>query len=136
MESRRCSKHGLKERDVPSLKHVHKDSWERYWLSLPNGILNPHPFCDNCGVVKNVSDDKARRLGYFIQVLSEIKQYFRRKRYKVLTGVQMRLIIKKLQDTEGFEDAYWMRYSKQKSIFLETVCSYTSFSRSLVEGFL
>ena len=77
------------------LMHQHQSCGrgEEIWFPVEGIGLIPHPWCIKCGVVKNISDDKAKRLGYWINVLSDIVNNFK------LTKVQQRLIIKAVSYT-------------------------------------
>ena len=55
--------------------------------------LKPHPYCIHCGVVKNISPDRAKPLGYYVNELAKMP----------ITKLQMRLIIKELEAL-GFDD--------------------------------
>jgi hypothetical protein len=115
--------------------HIHRSSHDRVWLPTLNGLLEPHPFCRSCGAVKNISSDKAHGLGYFINVLAEIKRHLDYKGGK-LSQAQIRLIIKELESREDFADTYVMLGSVQRNIFINVVQKYTGLSRSFVESFL
>lgn len=115
--------------------HVHKSSNDRAWLPALNGLLQPHPFCRSCGAVKNISSDRAKGLGYYINVLAEIKRHLEARGGK-LSKAQIRLIIKELEETKDFADTYIMLGSVQRSIFVNAVRKYTELSRSYVESFL
>lgn len=114
---------------------VHQSSSDKEWLPSLDGILRPHPCCANCGVVKNISYDKAKEMGYYVNVLSEIKRYLGKRGFK-LSKAQLRLILKELENTERFNDSYWVRGSVQKSIFISAVRKYSSLSPSFIESFL
>jgi hypothetical protein len=81
--------------------------------------------------VKNVTGDKGRRLGYYVNVLYEIKRYLEKRRGK-LTEAQIRLITKRLEKIDVFEDVYRLRGSTQKSMFTRAVAEYTGLSCSFV----
>lgn len=114
---------------------VHRSSSDKEWLPSLEGILRPHPCCANCGVVKNISYDRAKEMGYYVNVLSEIKRYLGKRGFK-LSKAQLRLILKELEDIEGFSDSYCLRGSVQKSFFIEAVRKYSSLSPNFIESFL
>lgn len=118
-----------------NITHIHRSTYQRTWLPSLNGLLQPHPFCEECGYVKNISADRARRMGYFVNALAEIKRHLEKKGSR-LTQVQIRLIIKELEGIEGFADTYVTLGSVQKNIFINAVRKYTGLSRSFVESFL
>jgi hypothetical protein len=86
-------------------------------------------------VVKNVSGDKAKDIGFYINALAEMKRYLERNGGK-LADAQIRLIYKELNSVEGFGDAYYMLGSTQRNIFINAVRKYTNLSPSFIEGFL
>ena len=115
--------------------HIHRSSHDRVWLPTLNGILQPHPLCKRCGAVKNISSDKARGLGYYINALVEIKRHLEYKGGK-LSQAQIRLIVKELEGNPDFADTYVMLGSVQKNMFVDVVRKYTGLSRGFVESFL
>jgi hypothetical protein len=90
---------------------------EKVWLpneSMGEGnVLKAHPYCIHCGIVKNISPDKAKPLGYYTNVLARMP----------ITKVQMRLIIKEL-DNMGFDDTYSMTKSAQENVFVSVFQKY------------
>jgi hypothetical protein len=117
------------------MRCVHRGSGKVWLPRLDNSITVPHPVCGRCGSVKNVTSDRGRGLGYYVNVLYEIKRYLEKRRGK-LTEAQIRLITKRLEEVDGFEDVYWIRGSTQKSMFTRAVTEYTGLSCSFVESFL
>ncbi len=115
--------------------HMHVSSHERAWLPAPNGLLEPHPVCRTCGAVKNISSDRAKDVGYYANVLSEIRRYLESKGGK-LSQAQIRLIMRELESNEHFTDTYTILGSVQRSMFVRVVQRYTGLSRSLIESFL
>jgi|Deesub1362B_J571_1020462.scaffolds.fasta_scaffold00780_16 hypothetical protein len=111
----------------------HHDSPERHYLPVHNGLIAPHPACRECGYIKNISPDKAKKLGYFANVLAEMKNY---RGEKLLSDAQIRLILKELEKVEGFDDDYFMSFTTQKAAFIKAVRKYSSLSPSFVESFL
>jgi len=116
-------------------RHIHESSCNRLWLPSQSGTLQPHPCCKYCGAVKNISSDRARGMGYYTNILSELAIYLKRKGKKI-TKAQIRLIIKELEKIDGFDDTYVMFGTVQRSLFVDTVRRYTGLSRSLIESFL
>ncbi len=102
---------------------------ERIWFPTACGEV-AHPWCVKCGVVKNISDDKAKRMGYWINILTEIANYFG------IAKVQQRLAIKALEAYDGFEDTYAMTGSAQKKIFAEIVKKYFKLNERTVYSFI
>jgi len=104
-------------RNMRRCNHTSCGAAEKVWLpnesaGQVNG-LKAHPYCIHCGVVKNISSNKAKPLGYYTNVLARMP----------LTKVQMRLMIKELENM-GFEDAYSMTKSAQDNVFISIVQKY------------
>jgi len=115
-------------------KCAHVSTHSRVWLPITAGILKLHPHCKFCGIVKNVSSDKGKKIGYFVNVLAEMRTKLARKGYKISQS-QIRLIIKELED-RGVDDTYSMSFSAQREVFVEAVRKYVKVSRELVLSFL
>mgnify|MGYP000097140405 CR=1 FL=1 len=105
------------------------------WLRMQNGIMKPHPYCSKCGIVKNVSSDRGKKFSYFVVSLSKLRKILKNKGYKV-SEIQIRLIINELKKHDGFEDIWWITFSKQKEIFIETVGKYIRISKDLIASCL
>ena len=113
--------------------HRHVSAPERHWLPAHNHLLAPHPSCRVCGLVKNLSPDRARKIGYFVNVLSEMRKH---RGGKLLSDAQVRLILLELQKVDNFEDDYYVTFQAQKSVFVNAVRKYSSLSPGFVESFL
>ncbi len=112
--------------DVKDCLHI---SNENDWLPLLQGekklTLSPHPYCDKCGLVRNVGPDRPRKLGFYVDKLSELERYLEEEDSKggktKLTEAQKRLIVKKMEDEEVFNDLYGVLASTQEEKFVEIV---------------
>ncbi len=102
------------------------------WLPLLNKgceeHLAPHPYCDRCGLVRNIGPDRARKIGWYVEVLSEVERHLKHEyakggKYK-LTEAQKRLIVKEMQDDEVFNDLYGVLASAQEERFVEILQKY------------
>ncbi len=102
---------------------------------MQNGILKLHPYCNKCGTMKNVSSDKGKKISYFVASLSKLRKILEKKGYKI-SDAQIRLIVKELSKVEGFEDTWWITFSKQKEIFISIVGKYVRVSRDVIESIL
>ena len=105
-------------------------AWLPYEIGSDRGFLREHPYCIHCGAVKNMGPDKARRMGFYANVLADVSK--RRK----LADVQIRLIMKSLEKIEDFEDTYTLSAKIQNEWFLEAVEKYTSLPREFIEEYL
>ncbi|MFQ6119603.1 MAG: hypothetical protein ACE5KE_06930 [Methanosarcinales archaeon] len=117
------------------MKHDHvscgildKDWLPYYDVNRAINNLKPHPYCIHCGFVKNISPDRAKKIGYYINALSKMKKY--------LSKVQIRLIVKELESIEDFEDTYWRTGFSQKKIFINIVKKYSNLSEELIQSYL
>ena len=98
-------------------KHESCGSAEKVWLPYEfdgrSRGLKPHLYCILCGVVKNISPDKAKPMGYYTNILARLG----------ITKVQIRLIVKELESMD-FDDAYSMTRSEQEKVFKSVVQKY------------
>jgi len=112
----------------------HENSPEREWLPLKTGILRLHPYCKKCGAVKDVSSEKGKKLGFFVNVLHDLKAHLERKGYKISQS-QIRLILMEFE-RGGYADTYSNSYSNQKEAFVKIVKKYVKVSEDLIREFL
>jgi hypothetical protein len=117
------------------MKCDHKISNETVWYPEIKATFLPVPVCNNCRTLKNISGDRGRGIGFYINILSNMKRHLANEDIK-LSSSQMRLIIKELRKTDGFEDTYWIKGSVQKSIFIKSVQKFTSLSVAFIERFI
>jgi hypothetical protein len=89
-----------------------------------------HPWCVRCGLIKNISDDKPKEIGYWMNILSRISYQFS------IAQCQKRLIAKELDSCEEFEDLYGITGSSQKEMFVRTIQKYCSLSINDIDSFL
>ncbi|MEA1864855.1 MAG: hypothetical protein U9N46_06620 [Euryarchaeota archaeon] len=116
--------------------HKSCDGDDKVWLPFEvagaNKGLKSHPYCVRCGVVKNISSDRARSIGYYVNVLARLEG----RRTRGITKVQMRLIVKELEGCDGFEDSYPMTGYAQRNIFMDVVKKYCNLSEHLILSML
>jgi hypothetical protein len=102
-------------------KHKSCSTVESIWLPYEfeerSRGLKPHPYCIHCGMVKNITSDRAKPRGYYTNMLAKLP----------ITKVQMRLIIKELECVD-FDDLYCMTRSDQEKIFRRVVRKYCGIS--------
>lgn len=106
---------------------------ERIWLPVRTdgkSEVVPHPWCIKCGMIKNISSDRAKGMGYWTNILSTISYHFN------ITEVQKRLVIKELESYDGFADTYSMTYSAQQRIFINVVKKYFNLTEQTIYSFL
>ncbi len=83
-------------------------------------------------MIKNISCDRAKGIGYYINALSMLKNFGGK---KLLSGVQIRLIVNELQKAD-FDDTYSITATAQKWMFINAVRKYSNLSPGFVEAFL
>lgn len=101
--------------------------WLPYYYDGRERGLKPHPYCRDCGLIKNLSSDRPRAIGYYMNVLSELS-----KSYKI-AQIQMRLISQDF-DRRGLNDSYGMDRLQQEKLFMDIVKKYMKVpERALIE---
>lgn len=88
--------------------------------------LKSHPYCLKCGAIKNISSDRAKSLGYFMNILSNLP----------LTKVQTRLIAKEMEELGDFDDGFSISSFLQEQFFINIVKKYSSLSDNAIKGAL
>ena len=106
--------------------HESRDyDWLPMLRKLESMTLAPHPYCEKCGLVRNVGPDRPKKVGYYMEVLSRIEKHLKKEHDKgskfKLTETHKRLIVKKIQDEEVFFDLYGVMATTQEERFLEIV---------------
>jgi hypothetical protein len=107
---------------------------DKDWLPSDNKLIRKHPYCRCCGKVKNTSSLRAKRMGFFANILSKMRSDFERKGIKI-TQAQIRLILKELELKEAF-DVFSLSFDVQKGLFIEVVAKYIGVSRRSLESYL
>ncbi len=110
---------------------IHR-SVDEDWLPLLRKkhemTLALHPYCEKCGLVRNIGPDRPRKIGYYIDKLSELERYLKNEDSKggknKLTEAQKRLIVKEMEEQEVFKDLYGVLASTQKEKFIEIIKKY------------
>jgi hypothetical protein len=88
--------------------------WLPYFYRGRERGLKPHPFCADCGLVKNLSSERPRDLGYYMNVLSVLGQSYK------IVQVQKHLVAMEM-DRLALEDGYGMDRKMQEKLFVEIV---------------
>lgn len=89
-----------------------------------------HPWCVKCGQVKNITDDKTKKLGYWMNALAEIANYYS------LKQVQKRVISTELANHEEFNDTYGITGSYQKELFKSILNKYYKISSKVIDSII
>jgi hypothetical protein len=131
---KRYNKNGLV---TMGCSHESCGNLDKVWLPfMVNNQLNglkPHPFCVHCGVIKNISQEKLRNVGFYMNVLARIDKHIAR-----ITKSQMRLIAWEIEKNDDFHDTYAMTRDAQDVIFINVVTKYCNVSEvhinSMING--
>ncbi|MBO8183276.1 MAG: hypothetical protein H0Z28_10890 [Archaeoglobus sp.] len=110
------------------------DSRLRDWLPSSNNILKLHPYCSKCGSVKNVSSDKGKKAGYFVNVLGMLKKDLEKRGYKI-SKIQIRLIMHEFEK-RGLNDTYSVSFSLQVKEFMNIVRKFVPVSEEKLKAYL
>lgn len=125
-------------------KHISCPPNRSVWLPLItyvglNAHMKKHPYCKECGVVKNIGGDRAKSIGYYTNVLIDIRTHINH-RHKIipkLTKTQIRLIAKELESNDLFTDTYGTNLDIQRITFIEEVRKYRpDLTEDFIKGFL
>jgi hypothetical protein len=101
----------------PMCIHVTAARRETIWLPPDDKRITKAPmqrrlYCLDCGRIKRKGTDKPRKIGYWINVMSEyVDSYIAKERRRGvhvprITDVQKRLIIQHMEEDEAFNDFY------------------------------
>lgn len=91
--------------------------------------LKPHPYCVKCGIVKNMSSERPKKIGFFVNIVASIG-----KQYKV-TQVQMRLVAQALEKSD-IEDDWGLDRRQQEEMFVNLAMKYLGLSENAIREFL
>jgi hypothetical protein len=86
--------------------------WLPYYYESRARGLKPHPYCIDCGLIKNLSSCRSHNIGYFMNIVAELS-----KEYKI-AQVQIRLIAMELEK-QGIEDNFGMDRNQQEDLFTQ-----------------
>jgi len=103
---------------LPKCEHLECGREEQIWLpSLDEGLgdTKKHTWCKNCGTIKNISDDRPKKIGYWMNKLSIISGELS------LKQCQRRLIAKEIESCVSFQDMFGTFGSDQKGLFIDIV---------------
>ncbi len=112
--------------EMKSCSHTVCGKEERIWLPSNDqryGSVEKHSWCTTCGVVQNISDDRSKNSGYWMNKLSFVANDLE------LTQCQKRLIAKELESIEYFCDTFSAFGSCQEELFIKTVSKYCDTSK-------
>jgi len=106
---------------------------ENIWLPIENRLESEaalHPWCVHCGLIKNISDDRPKKIGHWMNILSRLSYY------SSITQCQKRLVSRELESYKEFYDTYGVTGSAQKEMFVKIVKKYCSIGENNIDSFL
>jgi hypothetical protein len=106
---------GCEHRNCGSTEKI----WLPYFFEGRERGLKPHPYCADCGLVKNLSSQRPRDLGYYMNIVGELG-----KRFKI-TQIQTRLIALEMERLD-LNDIYGLDRRQQEKLFVNIVTRYLS----------
>ena len=80
--------------------------------------VKKHTYCTTCGVIQNISDDRPKAIGYWMNKLGFLCSELG------ITHCQKRLIAKEIETNEYFTDSFGSFGSCQKELFKRIVSSH------------
>jgi hypothetical protein len=120
---------------LASCEHKCCGNAEKVWLPYVfrgrESGLKAHPYCALCGVVKNLSSERPRGIGFYVNIIVELNKSY------MIAQVQMRLISLEMERLE-LDDQYALDRHQQEKLFIEIVRKYVNVPEStllsLLEG--
>jgi hypothetical protein len=101
---------------MPGCEHQISGSKEKIWLPYyyegRDRGLKPHPFCTECGLIKNLSSDRPRGIGYFMNVIAELGEHYK------IAQVQIRLIVLEMEK-QSMDDRFGIDRQQQEKLFID-----------------
>ncbi len=106
---------------MSACKHNNCGGIEKVWLPYSyRGMevgLKPHPYCTECGLVKSLSSEKPRNIGFYINIITALS-----KKHKI-AQVQIRIMAQEMEKAD-FEEPYGMDRYIQEKLFIEMAKKY------------
>lgn len=103
--------------DCGHRERIYSPPFDRRLTRVP---LQRIPYCLKCGVLKNVSSDKAKLTGWYTNLLRVVNYNIALSHGKI-TQAQQRLIIGEIEKVQDFEDRYHMTRSAQLDVFFVAI---------------
>ena len=109
--------------------HGHRDcgSRDRRWLPREpraESTAAPHPFCIQCGTVKDLTLPRAKPLGYYLSGVAHLSEHLERSPlHPKLVQVHRHLITSRLAARPEFEDPYGTPGQAQLEAYVQVVHS-------------
>lgn len=88
--------------------------WLPYYFEGRERGLKPHPYCTECGLIKNLSSERLRSIGFFMNLIADLGQ-----RHKI-AKTQVRLIALEMERLR-LDDNFGMDRQQQEDLFVDIV---------------
>lgn len=86
--------------------------WLPYYFEGRERGLKPHPYCTECGLIKNLCSDRLRSIGFFMNLIADLGQ-----RHKI-AKTQVRLIALEMERLR-LDDNFGMDRQQQEDLFVD-----------------
>ncbi len=102
---------------------------EKIWMPVyqdEDKKLAKHDWCLDTGIIKNLSGEEAKPKGFYISVLNKMKYILEHnlghsRGAPKFPEAQIKLILKDLDEIDGFYDKWWRTESSQLEAFIRVV---------------
>ena len=102
---------------------------ERIWMPVyqdEDKKLAKHDWCLDTGIIKNLSGEEAKPKGFYVSVLNKMKYILEHdlghsRGAPKFPDSQIKLILKDLDNIDGFYDKWWRTESSQLEAFIRVV---------------
>ena len=134
------------DKDYCMCEHEEVHSDKSVWIK-PSPSENIHSpaqkrtYCKKCGKIKYTGTSTAKKLGFYVNILKELQRksevLHRRKIIRSrLTKVQIRLILKEIENDDDFLDRFSNNRNNQWIHFKEIVGKYYEIDEEIIESVL
>lgn len=112
MSRRRCPDRGKSL--AGQCEHVSCGTKEKVWMphyyqGRECGLKRPHPYCTECGLVRNLSSEKPRSIGFYVNIITSLKEDYR------MAKAQIRLMALDMKNYD-IDDNYGMDRHQQEEL--------------------
>ena len=125
------------ESDLPPTSVEHQVAHRQTWPWLPtsgSGILAPHPFCEDCGLIKIVGTNRGLDMGGLMNLISKLYRRLRDAGVHA-TEAQKRVVVKNLEAAKAHDD-FGLSRRHQNHLVSRIVGECLGVRPSVVESYL
>ncbi|NMB86412.1 MAG: hypothetical protein GYA29_09275 [Methanothrix sp.] len=103
--------------------------WLPYYYEGRERGLKPHPYCVECGLIKNLSSERPHTVGFFMNIVAEMAKHYK------ITQVQTRLIALEME-RQALDDQFGLDRLQQEKLFIDMATRILNVPVSVVSGLL